>query len=115
VIKDEEFEIWKADAALLARIGRILFDQQTEIEVRLPRSLADELVAVWERTGSEGELPPESAEQRRIRSNASSTALIGEAILEGGRADGHDVVFRVDAWFVGNALSAADDAGLLNE
>jgi hypothetical protein len=115
VIRDEEFETWKADAALLARIGRIIFDQQTELEVRLPRALADQLVAVWERTGSEGELPPESPEQKRIRNDASSAALIGEAILEGGRADGHDVVFKVDAWFVGNALSAADDAGLLNE
>jgi hypothetical protein len=58
VISDEELESWKADADLLARIGRILFDQQTDVEVRLPRALADQLVAIWERTSSESELPP---------------------------------------------------------
>jgi hypothetical protein len=115
VIRDEEFETSKADAALLARAGRSFFEQETELEVRLPRALADQLVAIWERTGSKEELPLVSPEQRRIRNDASSAALIGEAILEGGRADGDDVVFKVDAWFVGNALSAADDAELLDE
>jgi hypothetical protein len=115
VAYDEELEIWKRDAALLAQIGRLFFDQRTEVRVRIPKVLADEAVAAWERTGSEEELPPESPDQRRIRTDASSAALIGESIKETGMAEGGDVVFTVDAWFVGNALTAADDAGLLND
>jgi hypothetical protein len=85
------------------------------LKVRLPRNLADQAVAIWQRSASEEEIPPETHEQRAIRNRAASVALIGQAIEETGVADGEDVVFTVDAWFVGDALSAADEAGLLAE
>ena len=57
----------------------------------------------------------ESPGQRAIRQRAASVALIGQAIEETGMAEGEVVVFTVDAWFVGDALSAADEAGLLTD
>lgn len=39
--------------------------------------------------------------------------MIGLAIEERGRADDDHVVVRLDAWFIGGALDAADDSGLI--
>jgi hypothetical protein len=41
-------------------------------------------------------------------------ALIGAALDERGRQEGDNVVVSLDAWFIGDALNAADDAGLIS-
>jgi hypothetical protein len=58
-------------------------------------------------------LTRESAEQRSIRKDAGTLALIGQSIEETGIEDGDDVLFRLDAWILGVALEAADKAGRL--
>lgn len=50
-----------------------------------------------------------------MRHQAASVSLIGLIIDDAGMAEGEEVVFRVDAWLVGDALSAADEAGHLRE
>ena len=112
---EEEFSLWERDAALLPEIGRLISDQSTSLKIRLPRKLADQVVATWQRSEDQVELPSENPDQSAIRHRAASVALIGQAIEETGVAEGEDVVFTVDAWFVGDALSAADEAGLLND
>lgn len=41
---------WRKDEALLAKIGGALAPQETEVEVRVPRELADAAVLAWRRT-----------------------------------------------------------------
>ena len=105
---------WLRDESLLAGIGASLAKQPREIEVRIPRALADSAVAAWRRddvgdvTGVE-----ESCEQRVVRHRAAALALIGLAIEERGRVDDDHVVVKLDAWFIGDALNAADDEGMI--
>lgn len=60
------------------------------------------------------ELGDETLEQRDVRLRAAALALIGCSIEELGWLDGDDVVVKLDAWFIGDALAAADMDGLLN-
>jgi hypothetical protein len=62
-----------------------------------------------------GNLRVETPEQTRLRRRSGSLALIGLAVIERGIVDGDDVVVEIDAWQVGAALEAADDAGLLQD
>lgn len=107
-------EIWAEDAATLAAIGRSLLPQPTTVTVRLPRELADAALAAWAREDrdppSDAKDPQEVADQSR----AGTLALIGLSIQERGRADGGDVLVELDAWYIGSALDAADEAGFLN-
>ena len=103
---------WKADESLLAQIGARLSEQPTEIEVRIPRGLADAAVEAWQRDG-DSDLTGEKCEERIVRSRAAALALIGAALEDRGRVDGDDVIVTIDAWFVGDALNAADDYGLV--
>ena len=80
----------------------------------VPRAIGDRAVPTWQRPESEDPLPIETPDQRSVRHRAASVSLISRAIEETGIAEDEDV-FKVDAWFVGDALRAADDAGLLNE
>lgn len=106
--------VWREDGALLARIGEVLADQETWVEVRVPRALADAAVEAWQREADEpGAVDEETSEERLVRQRAAAFALIGESIEVGGREDGDDVIVRLHAWFVGDALNAADDHGLL--
>lgn len=104
---------WAHDAEVLARIGWQLSGQPMRIAVRLSRDLADQAVAAWQRDDDEGPLPPGRPEQRAIRRKAATLALIGLAIENGGRTESSDVIVALDAWHVGDAYNAADDAGLL--
>lgn len=84
------------------------------MEIRLPHPLGDAAVQAQQREDDgDAQLDDESCEQRIVRHRAGSLALIGSAIDDRGRADGDDVVVRLDAWFVGDALNAADDRGLI--
>jgi len=73
----------------LAQIGAALSQQPTEVEVRVPRNLADIAIAAWNRH-DEGPLDStrESVDQRRTRHRAGSLALIGAALDERGRQEG---------------------------
>jgi hypothetical protein len=101
-------DAWAADAALLAQIGQALSKQPTKIRVVLPRQLADAAVAAWERDDNDVPLAADAN-----RDAAASLALIGLSITETGEPDGDRVSADLDAWFVGDALRAADRAGLL--
>jgi hypothetical protein len=113
---DEAQEAWERDAEKLALVGRALFPQRTRIQVRLPASLANEAVAAWQRDGYSDDLPDhETAEQRRARSRAATLSLFGLSVEERGVVEGDEVVVELDAWFIGHALAAADDDGLLRD
>jgi len=58
---------------------------------------------------------PESPNQSAARDRAATLSLIGLSIQLDGVEDGDDVVVELDAWFVGNALNAVDDDGLLSD
>jgi len=109
------YDAWASDAALLAEIGGALFPQETRVRVRLPRSLAERAVMSWDREDFEGDLPPETLERRVVRHRAGFAALIGLAIEECGQTEGEEVVVELDAWEIGAAFEAADEAGLLSE
>ena len=79
-------------------------------------SLSNEALAAWQRDGYTGDLPDrETAEQRSARSRAATLSLIGLSVEDRGVVDGEDVVVELDAWFIGHALAAADDDGLLRD
>src|SRR5436305_1743630 len=77
---DENYATWAEDAKVLARIGQHLFGQPTQVTVRLPRDLADQALARWQRPSDEGPLPPETAEQRAVRHKAATLGLMGLSI-----------------------------------
>ena len=79
-----------------------------DVEVRLPKALADVAIAAWERD-DEGALDSEDLEQRIQRHRAGTLALIGPSIVSGGTADRDEVVVRLQPALIGNALSAAAD------
>ena len=111
---DEDYAQWALDGQVLAQIGRALMAQSLEVQVRVPRELADAAVAAWQRDDSEGPLGEESEEQRAARHRGAYLGLIGLSLEEKGWLDGDDVVVKLDAWFIGEALSAADADGLLD-
>jgi len=113
-VTDEDHARWTIDGDVLAQIGRTLEAQTLEVEVRMPRELADAAVAAWQRDDSETKPKEESAEQLSSRLRAASLALIGCSVEERGWLDGDDVVVQLHAWFIGDALSAADQDGLLD-
>ena len=110
---DDAYKQWLVDGGVLAQIGAEFAKQATGVEVRLPRALADLAVASWQRDDELEDLDAESTDQRAIRYRAAALSLIGATLEVAGQPDGDEVVVRLDAWFVGDALNAADDAGLL--
>jgi hypothetical protein len=100
------------DAELLGRIGAALFPQPTTLRVRLPKELAGLALAAWHRD-DQGPPGPETAGQRAARYRAGSLALIGLCVADTGRADGDEIICDLDAWYIGAALDAADEHGLL--
>lgn len=104
------------EAGTLAEIGRVLFSQDTEVTVRLPPDLAEAARKAWRREDlGAGESGVESPEERRTRHRAGTLALIGLSIEENGVDVDGEVEVRLDAWFVGDALEAADELGMLQE
>jgi hypothetical protein len=112
---EDNYVTWARDAEVLARIGRHLFDQSTRVTVRLPRDLADRALAAWQREHDERPLPPETPEQRAIRHKAATLGLIGLTIERDSTTENGDVVVAIDAWDIGEACNAADEAGLLSD
>ncbi len=106
---------WMRDEATLAEIGEELARQPTVVSVRIPRELADAAVTAWQREENDDnfDLGLETCEQRIIRHRAGALALIGAAIEGCGSTDGDVVAVGLDAWFIGDALNAADDRGLI--
>ncbi len=113
--KAEDREQWKRGEAVLARIGAVVFTQDTEVQIRLPRTLADEAVSAWHREYEAVELSREAAEQSVVRTRAGTLALIGSALEDGGWQDGDEVVVKLDVWLIGDALTTADEAGVLEQ
>src|SRR3954465_4749910 len=98
-VADARYEAWARDGDVLAQIGRAIFGQPTRVRVRLPRALADEALAAWQRdTENEPPLPPETPETRRVRYRAAALGLIGLSVESGGVVEGDEVVVDIDAW-----------------
>ncbi len=108
--------VWEADGEILAEIGRCLFAQNLRVTVRLPADLAAKALARWQREVSDApQLAEESHAERTVRHRAGTLGLIGLSIESRGSADnGDDLVVDLDAWYIGLALEAADDSGLLD-
>ena len=107
------YEQYTRDAEFLGKIGAVLFPQATTLSVRLPEELADLALAAWHRQADQGPLGPETAGQRTARYRAGTLALIGLCVENTGRADGDEIVCELDAWYIGSALDAADEHGLI--
>ena len=103
--------LYREEAAVLGKIGQVFLGaEMPQIEVRLPRDVAEAAVAAWERNDDESVGPiNETFEQRVVRSRAASLSLIGLAISERGRWTDDEVVVALDPVFIGNAVEAADD------
>jgi hypothetical protein len=85
------------------------------LTMRLPVRLASQALAAWRRDDDGQPADPESAEQRILRYRAGALALIGLAVEQTGRADGDEIICELDAWFIGTAMEAADEYGLLGD
>ena len=110
---DDQPERYVDDALILARIGAHLSPQTTRMTIHLPHDLAEAAVLAWRRE----EIDPvamESPTMRQMRGQAGALALIGLAVEQTSREADGDVVVELDAWFIGAALDAADEAGLLD-
>jgi hypothetical protein len=113
---EDDYSQWAEDGLVLAQVGRALFPQRLKVQVRIPRQLADQAIASWERDDSGAHLPsPEPSEQAAIRDRGATLSLIGLSVQQGGIEDGEDVVVDLDAWYIGNALNAAEQEGLLTD
>lgn len=108
---ENNYEEWAADAGVLHELAQQLPPQSPKVQVRLTRELADRAVAAWERDEDTAISLRETAEQRSIRDDAGTLALIGQSIEETGIEDGDHVLFTLDAWILGVALEATDRAG----
>ena len=113
----EDQRLRRKEAALLGEIGAVLLRIDLgEIEVRLPRDLAQSAVEAWKRGEGEGPLGPETFEMYIMRSRAAELAWIGSVIEDRGRWDGDEVVVPLDPHVIGAATEAAppdstDDLG----
>jgi hypothetical protein len=114
-MSESDYQRWERDAGLLAEIGQHLSPQDLTVTVRLTRDLANRALAAWSHDDEGGSLSPsESPDRRKMRHRAGDLGLIGLAVETTGMPDGDDVTVQIDAWQVGAAIEAAEDAGLLN-
>ena len=111
---EKNYEDWAEVAEKLHALAQKLLPQSPKVELRIPRVLADEAVAAWQRDEDPGELSEETDDQRSFRDDAATFALIGLAIEDSGFEDADEVIFKLDAWILGNSLEAADRAGRLD-
>jgi hypothetical protein len=111
--RDGSRQQYEHEAETLARVGAAVFLQPAKVSVRLPGELADLALAAWRRDGDDSPPGPETPEERIARRRAGALALIGLCIEETGRPDGGEVVCELDSWYLGQALDAAEDRGLL--
>ena len=107
------YQRYRHEAEVLGSIGAAFFEQPSTLTMRLPKELADLALAAWQRDDNTEPLGSETPEQRITRHRAGTLALIGLCIEKTGQTDGDDIVCELDAWYVGGALEAADDYGLV--
>jgi len=111
---DNRYAVWTRDAEVLAAMGRSFFTQRTLISVRIPRALAEQAVVAWKRPEDDAPLLGETSEQQTVRQRARALGLIGLSTLKSGSWAGDEVVVSLDAWYIGDALRAAEAAGMLD-
>jgi hypothetical protein len=103
-------QVYRREARLLGELGVALGRAPLPaMEVRIPRHLAEQALAAWQRDDSEGPLERETCEQRVERHRAGTLALIGLSITERGRWMDDELVVELSPVFVGLAVDAADD------
>ena len=112
--EDDPYIQWSQEAGTLYEIGKYLNREKHPVRVRLSRELANRAIDAWRRERRDGLPDGETHEQYHLRSAAAALSLIGLTLENGFSEDGDEVLFELDAWFVGVALEAADDAGVLN-
>lgn len=101
---------YREDALVLGELGQALANSPLpKVEVRLPRSIAEQAVAAWEREGDEGPLDPETYEQRVHRHRAGTLGLIGLSVVNSGQWEDDAVVVELSPDLIGNVVSASDD------
>lgn len=111
---DNLYRAWATDEDTLTKVGQHLFGQALRVTVRLPRSVADEAVAAWQRDDADDLPADETQEQKNTRHRAGTLALIGLSIVNSGLIQGDEVIVGLDAWNIGTALDAAEQAGALD-
>jgi hypothetical protein len=111
--RDDRRQQYEHEAETLAQVGAAVFLQPTRVSVRLPGELAGLALAAWRQDSDSRPLGPETPEQRITRRRAGALALIGLCIEKTGRPDQDKVVCELDSWYLGQALDAAEDRGLL--
>ncbi len=100
----------EAEAATLGELGVVFrATELPDIDVRIPRALADAAVRAWERDDVE-DMGAETPAQREIRHRAGMLALIGLRISEAGRDEGANVVVRLPVEFIGAALATTEQS-----
>jgi hypothetical protein len=96
------------EADTLAELGAVLHTADLpDVEVRLPRELADRAVRAWERR-DEGQLGTETGAERDTRHRAGTLALIGLLISEYSFPEGDNIVVTLPVEFIGAAIVAAE-------
>jgi len=106
---DDAQSLYEEDARLLGLVGSVLARTDLPlVTVRIPATLARAAIAAWRRE-DEGELGPESCEERVQRHRAGTLALIGLALEQRGRPDGDAVAVDLGPELIGLALDAADE------
>ncbi|MGY0234650.1 hypothetical protein [Longispora urticae] len=104
-----QYARYRGDAEVLALIGAHVVEQVGPITVRIPRTVADEAVAAWNRDELE-DLDDETPAQAELREQAATLALIGLAITTRGVPDGDDLVLDLEVTDLGAAVRAARNA-----
>lgn len=109
VAESEWQSLYRHEAKLLGELGAPLVRVELpRVEVRLPRALAEQAVAAWERD-EDGPRQPETFEQRVQRHRAGTFSLIGLEITERRRWDGDEVIIALNAGLIAAAVDASDD------
>jgi hypothetical protein len=102
----DQYGRYASDGRVLAAIGTALRGQPPGGPVRIPRDLADAAVAAWSRDELDELADPESEEQKRVRCQAASLALIGLSIQERSEAGGDAVLVGLDPDLIAEAVAA---------
>jgi hypothetical protein len=107
---DSEWQqLCRREAELLGEVGAVLAEADLpNIEIRLPRALAEAALAAWQREYDEGPPAPETYEQRVLRHRAATLSLIGLSIESVGRWSDDYVTVDLHPQSIGEALTAAD-------
>ena len=105
---------WAAQADVLARIGEVVFHQNVSVEIELPQDLASLAIQAWDADDAgDGIADFETAAETTERHRAGSAALIGLSVSEEAKPTDTGVWVMLDPMLIGDAISAADDAGLI--